>query len=282
MTNEITNFTDLKNLHNAKFAFNEDNELIDIHNAEKFQYYKCPECGNELKIRDGEIRVKHFYHVNTNNCSYETYMHKIAKEIISKNKKLTYYDYYLKKNKILNFDYIILEKNLGLFRPDCIGKLSENDLDYPNALVIIEICVTNPVNKSKLELIKQNNILTIQIKLPKYYINSLDELTNYISNEVYSKEELYNPFHENELNELKKINKKLKEYNSELEQQIKNYIKPKQIYFYFEKIAKNGSYYFKNWKTKDVCFVNLDSIDISKSNVCIKITHEDDQYLHNL
>lgn len=62
------------------YALNKDRELIHINDAIKGNDFYCPCCGAPMIIKQGEIKRKHFAHkANIENCSYETYLHKLAK-----------------------------------------------------------------------------------------------------------------------------------------------------------------------------------------------------------
>ena len=62
------------------YALNKDRDLIHINDAIKGNAYYCPCCGAPMIIKQGEIKRKHFAHkANIENCSYESYLHKLAK-----------------------------------------------------------------------------------------------------------------------------------------------------------------------------------------------------------
>lgn len=62
------------------YAFDSESRLIHIDDAKKGKEYRCPNCGGIMIPKQGEKRAKHFAHkANTENCSYETYLHKIVK-----------------------------------------------------------------------------------------------------------------------------------------------------------------------------------------------------------
>jgi len=66
------------------FALNTESELTSIENANKGQEYFCPACGAPMIPKKGNKRCWHFAHKgNTHNCSYESYLHKLAKLRIS-------------------------------------------------------------------------------------------------------------------------------------------------------------------------------------------------------
>lgn len=41
--------------------------------------YFCPICGELMNPHMGKVRRWHFVHKNAGNCSYESYLHKLAK-----------------------------------------------------------------------------------------------------------------------------------------------------------------------------------------------------------
>lgn len=62
------------------YALDENTHLIEIKYAAKGSEYRCPNCGAIMIPRQGKIRCWHFAHkANIENCSYETYLHKLAK-----------------------------------------------------------------------------------------------------------------------------------------------------------------------------------------------------------
>ena len=48
-------------------------------NAQRSEKYFCPICGELMTPHMGKIRRWHFVHRNIENCSYESYLHKLAK-----------------------------------------------------------------------------------------------------------------------------------------------------------------------------------------------------------
>ena len=67
------------------YALDSESRLISAEKAIKGNEYRCPNCGGIMIPKQGEkrVRVWHFAHkANTENCSYETYLHNIAKRRI--------------------------------------------------------------------------------------------------------------------------------------------------------------------------------------------------------
>lgn len=65
------------------YSLDKDSQLTNIGEAIKGKDYFCPCCGATMIPKQGKLRRWHFAHKgNTDNCSYETYLHKIAKKRI--------------------------------------------------------------------------------------------------------------------------------------------------------------------------------------------------------
>lgn len=68
---------------NYRCALDGHDKLIRIEDAIKRGSYYCPSCRAEMIVRQGKKREWHYAHKsNVNNCSYESYLHKIAKSEI--------------------------------------------------------------------------------------------------------------------------------------------------------------------------------------------------------
>lgn len=65
------------------YSLDRKSRLINVNNAERGQDYYCPCCGAIMIPRQGSQRRWHFAHKgNVGKCSYETYLHKVAKRRI--------------------------------------------------------------------------------------------------------------------------------------------------------------------------------------------------------
>ena len=65
------------------YSMDKESHLINVQDAIKGNDYYCPCCGEALIPRQGNIRRWHFAHKgNLGDCSYETYLHKVAKKRI--------------------------------------------------------------------------------------------------------------------------------------------------------------------------------------------------------
>lgn len=113
------------------FALNSNNEIIHINEALSKTDYFCAKCGGVLRVRNGKIKVKHFYHL-VNDCGDrgESLIHRYWKEYFSKLKEFEGFKIVDSRVEVrlLNNTYI----------PDIVLKI-ENE-----GYIIIEICYKNP------------------------------------------------------------------------------------------------------------------------------------------
>ena len=174
-----------------RYAYNQNKERIDIQTLTKDvarnNEYLCYSCDEKLIPKLGKIRIHHFSHEKGAgaNCSKETYLHKVSKEIfyevynkcIANQKEfhieyeiMNECNYYLKKykktclycedrteNLIKYFSNIELQKKDENFIPDL---LLYND--NKKEKIYIEIFVTHRVSDDKIE--SGNRIIEIRIK----------------------------------------------------------------------------------------------------------------------
>ena len=64
---------------NYSYANNSSGDLINVSTARRNEKYFCPICGELMNPHMGKVRRWHFVHKNAGNCSYESYLHKLAK-----------------------------------------------------------------------------------------------------------------------------------------------------------------------------------------------------------
>ncbi len=64
---------------NYSYANNSSGDLINVSTAQRNEKYFCPICGELMNPHMGKVRRWHFVHKNVGNCSYESYLHKLAK-----------------------------------------------------------------------------------------------------------------------------------------------------------------------------------------------------------
>ena len=173
-----------------KFAYDYEQNTIDIKTlskANRIEKFTCLSCGNELIPILGEIKEHHFRHkvIVENNCSQETYLHKLAK-----NKFYETYDKCLKSNKPFiikmetqiacdfhendfltvcnlrpqtsqfeltqSFKKVCLERKESSFIPDVL--LEDTDIGRK---IFFEVFVTNPSSQAKID----SNYMIIEFKI---------------------------------------------------------------------------------------------------------------------
>lgn len=229
----------MKNL----FAFNEINRLIHIKDVvkENGKKFNCCNCGNELIPRKGKIKAHHFSHKIETNCSYESYLHKLAKikffnkysECLEKNEK---FEIEFITNRVCNsceniknvnivceindkisffdltkkFDKISIEKSFKGFIADILLESSKSE-----EKLFIEFVVTH-----KCEPIKINS----GIRIVEINLNSESDL-DFIENRKIDINNTKNTYH-----------------NFIVKKEINNYINPNQCKNKFEifSISKNN------------------------------------------
>lgn len=146
--------------------------LINAEEAIKGDKYYCPCCGDIMIPRQGKIRRWHFAHKSgSHNCSYESYLHKIAKKRI-KECFDTSFHFWIKINQhaVCNmgkcpigkyqlcywnkiscydirkyYDKCEEEVTIGAFRADLL--LTNNKNIHP---ILIEICVSHESSNKKI------------------------------------------------------------------------------------------------------------------------------------
>jgi len=154
----------------------------------------CPACESPLVARKGSRNTHHFSHYQRTSCpsSFETSVHRMAKQIIAEEKYLWIPRLELKKfkmdqygqgveerlliteAKIQKFSNIQLEKVLDGVRPDLIA-------EFRNRAILIEIFVTNRVDQKKTNLIRRLRKSAIEIDLSDVsYSVSKDELRDLV------------------------------------------------------------------------------------------------------
>lgn len=160
--------------------------------------YICPSCGDVLIAKKGNIRAHYFAHKNVEMCNngLETALHMYTKQLIESEKKfwipqLTYNfhatnkHWTLLKPQLIEFERIDKEKTFSNIRADIVGYIK-------NVPLIIEVCVTHPVDSDKLNKIKTLDISTIELILDKDVLYDNDKLKNAIIGPSENKKWLYN------------------------------------------------------------------------------------------
>ena len=158
---------------NYSYAVDASGVLVNVKQAVRDKKYFCPCCGFEMRPHMGNIRRWHFTHKAEAECSYESYLHKIAKIrikeafITSEKFAITYnpkhlcskdcpflYDEKCFKHKYVTFNlkeyYDECEEELECdgFVPDLILRSSSAPNREP---VFLEIYVTHKSTEEKLK-----------------------------------------------------------------------------------------------------------------------------------
>lgn len=188
------------------YSLDADNNLVNIVDAKKGNEYFCPSCGAQMILKQGAKRKWHFAHKNNvSNCSYETYLHKIAKRRIRE-----CFEY--SPNLIISFRSSVtcnvVDCPLGALKPcswrtlksfdlkkyyDCcreevsingyVADLFLTNEKHPNDPILIEIYVTHKSTEEKLK----SNLRIIEI-----HIKSEDDINQIISTAEINESEDYN------------------------------------------------------------------------------------------
>lgn len=181
------------------FAFDDNNNVVDIESAEKGVIYKC-NCGSDVKLRGGEIVSDHFYHINESNCSLESAIHKAYKSVFQRVKKVKLPPYTINGDaEILIFDKVELEKKIDDYIPDAIGYIGEKRY-------LIEFAKSSYIGERKEKKIKKSNLFCLEIDIIKT-INSISEIEKHLIVEEYYKHIIHNP----EPKEMKELREKFKQ-----------------------------------------------------------------------
>jgi len=224
----------------------------------------CPNCGEKLIARQGEINEHHFAHVAAE-CNIliaqQTAIHLMAKEILAEykivklpkytihsksaflpkkefkelderiNKDNLIYDYLNGEEQVLKFDNVYLEQPRKDIVPDLVCEYGENKM-------FIEIAVTNFINEVKYNKIRENKIATIEINLSEYKdrIDTMTKrrLSDILIDDVELKKWIYDPKYKNDIDNIIQNNKSDITKQQELIQQHCNMFLPENYIFYPE------------------------------------------------
>lgn len=160
----------------------------------------CPACGSRLVAKKGTKVMHHFAHYSGENCKYgyETSLHFVAKEILSKANRMVIPPVriglpdcdneidWISAAREITIDKVILEKKFGSIIPDIV-------LYSGRKCLFVEIFVSHKVDEKKIREIKRKQISAIEIDLSKIksYISE-EELKKYLLEECKEKKWLYN------------------------------------------------------------------------------------------
>lgn len=188
------------------YALDKNENCIGIGNAQKGIEYRCPHCKGEMVVKEGSIKVKHAHKIRPQNCSYETYLHALAKKRIEEwfNSDSALNISFRTKDRCSNFEHclwnhddytsycekkssrsfnlknyynvITREKTYKGFRADLLLSDSENRHEP----IFIEILVSHQCEKEKIE----SGMRIIEVALSSEY-----ELDDIIRNGIISEDE---------------------------------------------------------------------------------------------
>ena len=221
-----------------RYALNRNNELIEIQDAHQMggEYY-CPHCGDQMICKCGTKNAWHFAHVKAK-CNYDNYLHTVAEQRIlewfnrTNDIPLVLQTNVIceKHNECIFFREEICQKiiNTKAFNLKHYYSFSEKEkqyekngrkfvadiLCYPesykNEPLFIEICVSHPCEKEKLDS---------GIRIIEFVIKTEDDIDNVISQKIQKSDKvrLYN-FHPKEIlssaNEFERLLQKFNIFSS--------------------------------------------------------------------
>lgn len=185
------------------FALDQNGGIVNIndYSLDKNDRFFCCSCKKEMVLKKGEIRVHHFAHKSSDPCNYETYIHKLAKQMFFnkyneclKNRIPFYLEYPLSiycsgcNNTLLEssrckindtterydltsfFDQISIEKRHNGFVPDILLSSSKSNL-----VMYIEIANTHECDQNKIDS---------GTRIVEYFIDEEEDLVSLFTNEI--------------------------------------------------------------------------------------------------
>jgi len=177
------------------YANNSNGELIKVTHAQRDKQYFCPICGSQMIPHIGKVRRWHFVHKNVENCSYESYLHTLAKfkfreAFLSSEHFLLSYDakalcscscpfidsHKCEGRKSVEFDLLkyydtcLIEAPYHKYKADLLLNSSVNPNLPP---VLIEIMVTHKCTEDKIS----DGVRIIEIP-----VHSEDQIENIVNN----------------------------------------------------------------------------------------------------
>jgi hypothetical protein len=158
----------------------------------------CPACGKNLIARKGRVKVHHFGHQVSFSCATapETALHKLAKEIVAKHRRLTIPEVVAKyreetqsfhPGQMVNFDTATEEAtHLDDLIPDVYVEKEGRGL-------LVEIYVTHACDEMKRIDLKRSGIATIEIDLSRFPRNASRRDVEKAVTETAPRQWLYHP-----------------------------------------------------------------------------------------
>jgi len=228
----------------------------------------CPYCGGELIARKGQIKVHHFAHYNSAECSYglETAIHLAIKEIIEKNKKMYIPSveidigtlnsrWIISNSRIIKFNSVVSEKRTDGIIPDIIAKVK-------NAELLVEVKVTHGVDEEKKKRIHDLGYSALEVDLFDLRNVNFETLEEVLLKGVKRISWLNNNLLNNVSSELKNIAEK-KTIKNTYNAYIQDCPKENEIKYTYVSTCQKCEYYFgmdiveNGWKEKLYCLEHV-------------------------
>jgi len=142
--------------------------LIPINDAQKGIRYKCLQCSEDIIVKGGLKRIKHFSHLPDSNCNGESILHLTAKRIIKDNNEII-----IPPRGGNSFKYTKATEEYALKSEN--GTLRKVDILIENAeeKLAIEIKVTHAVEEGKILDFRRRKLKAIEIDLSEHHIKEL-------------------------------------------------------------------------------------------------------------
>ena len=129
----------------------------------------CADCGERLKARKGPQKVHHFAHHTRTDCRGETNLHKMGKQIVIDELRLTLDHPDLDSPVTQMFETARQEVARGSVRIDCLMDIGnkKNKLPIDSTELAVEIKVSHAVDEQKRLKLRELGLQTIEINLTK-------------------------------------------------------------------------------------------------------------------
>lgn len=170
----------------------------------------CKACGEKLIARNmGKIQIHHFAHASGTDCAYgyETSLHLLAKETLSKHKSIflpinvfgNNSTFLVSKAGFFQYKEVFLEKKISDIIPDVLLR------DIHGNEIIVEIKVTHAIDEVKRKKIQRLEISTIEIDLSMLLKEKTEISEKLLKNILINDSPYKNWIFNKEANNLKKV-----------------------------------------------------------------------------
>lgn len=196
-----------------RYALNENDELVEVHYAHDIGgTYHCPHCGKQMICKCGAKNAWHFAH-NKAECDYNKYLHTVAeqrllewfntseeiplvlktKEVCIKSSECRFFNELMCEDQIdsdkfnlkLYYSHCEIEKSFEINEHRFIADLFCVPKNEKNEPLFIEICVTHPCERDKIDS---------GIRIIEFVIKSEDDIDSIVNETIKESERirLYN------------------------------------------------------------------------------------------